>query len=157
MYYPSTPSPHNTSSSLHYTSSPLHRGIFALSHSFHYLHHLPNKQTNKQGVVQRAYNAFPVRVKLASSPDSSASGDRNGAVVSGAAGGAAVAAATAAERKVVPANETSEGTLCIEMRIRHYHDGAMSQLLEKLANVSGRGWFFFVSCVCFLCCLCFAV
>lgn len=54
----------------------------------------------------------------------------------------------AAERKVVPANETSEGILCIEMRIRHYHDGAMSQLLEKLANVSPRERFFPVLVLC---------
>ncbi|CAM9875878.1 unnamed protein product [Sphacelaria rigidula] len=84
-----------------------------------------------QGVVQRAYNAFAVRVKLASgsestpvSPRDAGAGDEGGPPGSGARG----------ERQVVPANETTEGILCIEMRIRHYHDGAMSQLLEKLAN-----------------------
>lgn len=40
-------------------------------------------------------------------------------------------------RKVVPAQETTEGTLCIEMRIRMYHHGAMSKLLEKLSKVGG--------------------
>lgn len=35
------------------------------------------------------------------------------------------------------ADETTEGILCIEMRIRMYHDGAMSKLLEKLSEVSG--------------------
>ncbi|CAM9213422.1 unnamed protein product, partial [Hapterophycus canaliculatus] len=35
---------------------------------------------------------------------------------------------------VVPADETTEGILCIEVRIRMYHDGAMSKLLEKLAK-----------------------
>ncbi|CAM9957735.1 unnamed protein product, partial [Ectocarpus sp. 8 AP-2014] len=38
------------------------------------------------------------------------------------------------EGKVVPAEETTEGILCIEMRIRMYHDGAMSKLLEKLSK-----------------------
>ncbi|CAB1106569.1 unnamed protein product [Ectocarpus sp. CCAP 1310/34] len=37
--------------------------------------------------------------------------------------------------KVVPAGETKEGVLCIEMRIRLYTDGAMSKLLESLAKV----------------------
>lgn len=40
--------------------------------------------------------------------------------------------------KVIPATETTEGLLCIEMRIRLYHDGAMSQLLERLAKVRGE-------------------
>ena len=38
-------------------------------------------------------------------------------------------------RKVVPASKTTEGALCIELRIRAYHDGAMSKLLEKLSKV----------------------
>lgn len=37
--------------------------------------------------------------------------------------------------KVVPATETTEGVLCIELRIKMYHDGAMSKLLEKLSKV----------------------
>lgn len=37
--------------------------------------------------------------------------------------------------QVVPAAETTEGVLCIEFRIRMYHDGAMSKLLEKLSKV----------------------
>lgn len=38
-------------------------------------------------------------------------------------------------RKVVPAAQTTEGVLCIELRIKMYHDGAMSKLLEKLSKV----------------------
>lgn len=38
--------------------------------------------------------------------------------------------------KVVPAVDSREGTLCVEMRIRLYKDGAMSKLLEQLPNVS---------------------
>lgn len=41
--------------------------------------------------------------------------------------------------RVVPASQTGEGILCIEMRIRLYNDGTMSQLLERLAKVSWRG------------------
>lgn len=40
--------------------------------------------------------------------------------------------------KVIPADETKEGVLCIEMRIRLYHDGAMSKILENLAKVGRR-------------------
>lgn len=61
----------------------------------------------EQGVVQRAYNAFAVRM-----------------VCEG--GG---------ERRIVPINETPEGELCIEMRIRLYPDGAMSNLLMQLIKV----------------------
>lgn len=39
-------------------------------------------------------------------------------------------------RKVITASDTSEGELCIEMRIRHYNDGAMSKLLASLAKAS---------------------
>ncbi len=67
-----------------------------------------------QGCIQRSYNAHAVRVKS----------------VGGAENKKAVF-------KVTPARETTEGMLCIEMRIRLYHDGAMSQLLEKLAKVGG--------------------
>lgn len=48
-------------------------------------------------------------------------------------GGGRVIAGT---RKVVPAAETTEGMLCLEVRVRLYRDGAMSKLLEKLAKVS---------------------
>lgn len=41
--------------------------------------------------------------------------------------------------KVIPAGQTTEGVLCIEMRIRLYHDGAMSKILEKLAKVGRVG------------------
>lgn len=37
--------------------------------------------------------------------------------------------------KIVPAGESTGGMLCIEMRIRLYPDGAMSKLLDKLADV----------------------
>lgn len=84
-----------------------------------------------QGVVQRAYNAFAVRVQFTSA---NSAGNRGGEQVTAAA----AAAAGVVRRKVMPAEETTEGLLCIEMRIRLYHDGAMSQLLEKLAHVSGR-------------------
>lgn len=40
--------------------------------------------------------------------------------------------------RVVPAEESSKGQLCVEMRIRLHEDGAMSKLLEQLANVSAR-------------------
>ena len=79
----------------------------------------------EQGCIQRSYNAFAVRVQ---------------GPLDGGAGGAAANKA-AGLLKVVPASETTEGLLCIEMRIRLYHDGAMSQLLEKLANVCGAGTF----------------
>lgn len=72
----------------------------------------------KQGVIQRSYNAYAVRVQ----------GMGNGGV-----GGSGKAAS--GMPKVTPAKETTEGLLCIEMRIRLYHDGAMSQLLERLAKV----------------------
>lgn len=38
--------------------------------------------------------------------------------------------------RVVPAVESREGLLCVEMRIRLYKDGAMSKLLNQLPNVS---------------------
>lgn len=71
----------------------------------------------KQGVIQRSYNAYAVRVQ--------GLGD-------GAGGGGSRATGTPT---VIPAQDTTEGLLCIEMRIRLYHDGAMSQLLEKLGKV----------------------
>lgn len=61
-------------------------------------------------MVQRSYNAFAVRVQ---------SGE--------------------GIKRVVPACETSEGELCIEMRIRIYPDGVMSNLLLKLAKVRDAG------------------
>jgi len=36
---------------------------------------------------------------------------------------------------VIPARETNSGLLCIEVRVRLYHDGAMSKLLEALSKV----------------------
>ena len=62
-------------------------------------------------MVQRSYNAFAVRVQ-----------DRE-----------------ATKRKVVPASLSSEGELCIEMRIRIYPDGAMSNLLLQLVKVQHQG------------------
>ena len=61
--------------------------------------------------MQRFYNAFTVRVQ---------SGE-------------------GIKRQVVPAGETSEGELCIEMRIRIYPDGVMSNLLLQLIKVRCRG------------------
>ena len=61
-------------------------------------------------VVQRSYNAFAVRVQ--------AEGGR--------------------ERRVVPARETDEGDLCIEMRIRLHNNGLMSNLLSQLIKVRTR-------------------
>ncbi|CAM9823746.1 unnamed protein product, partial [Discosporangium mesarthrocarpum] len=58
-------------------------------------------------VVQRSYNAYAVRVQFG----------KKGEVVS-----------------VLPAAETEEGELCVEMRIRLYSDGSMSNLLEIMAN-----------------------
>ncbi|CAM9198778.1 unnamed protein product [Choristocarpus tenellus] len=58
-------------------------------------------------VVQRSYNAFAVRVQHGRGGESG---------------------------KVAHASETEEGELCVEMRIRLYADGSMSNLLEKLAN-----------------------
>lgn len=59
----------------------------------------------------------------------------NTAVGGGEGGGSA--GAGAGRRTVVPAQDTnnSSGMLCIEVRIRLYHDGAMSKLLESLAKV----------------------
>lgn len=62
-------------------------------------------------MVQRSYNAFAVRVQ---------GGEGN-------------------KRQVVPAGETSEGELCIEMRIRIYPDGSMSKLLLQLLKVRYLG------------------
>eukprot|EP00903_Cladosiphon_okamuranus_P012613 g11801.t1 len=62
-------------------------------------------------VVQRAYNAFAVRVL----------DDEN------------------EQRVVVPASETTEGILCIETRIRLYPDGLMSSLLSQLIKNSDSG------------------
>lgn len=61
-------------------------------------------------MVQRSYNAFAVRVQ---------SGE-------------------GIKRQVVPACGTREGELCIEMRIKIYPDGVMSNLLLKLAKVRCR-------------------
>ena len=40
--------------------------------------------------------------------------------------------------RVVPAVEPREGSLCVEMRIRFYKDGAMSKLLDRLPKVSPK-------------------
>ncbi|CAM9558139.1 unnamed protein product [Pylaiella littoralis] len=73
-------------------------------------------QATGKGVIQRSYNAYAVRVQ-----DSDVTGE----------GGDKKRGGTP---KVIPARETTNGTLCIEMRIRIYHDGAMSQILEKLSK-----------------------
>lgn len=59
--------------------------------------------------MQRSYNAFAVRVL----------GEEG-------------------ERRVVHASETTDGELCIEMRIRLYPDGLMSNVLSQLIKVSAR-------------------
>ena len=64
----------------------------------------------EQTMVQRSYNAFAVRVQ----------------------------AERGRERRVVPASETDEGDLCIEMRIRLKSDGLMSNLLSQLIKVRTR-------------------
>lgn len=61
-----------------------------------------------------------------------------GGSATGGAGGAGVG--KDATMRVVPAVESREGTLCVEMRIRLYKDGAMSKLLEQLPNVR-ETWF----------------
>ena len=60
-----------------------------------------------QTVVQRSYNALAVRVQT-----------ERGKV-----------------RRAVPVSETTEGDLCIEMRIRLYRDGLMSKQLSQLIKV----------------------
>lgn len=57
--------------------------------------------------------------------------------------------------RVVPARETEDGVLCVEMRIRIYPDGLMSNLLSQLIKVcvvdqilvAGRGVFIMGACV----------
>lgn len=86
-----------------------------------------------QGVVQRSYNAYAVRVQDANQfgqPQTPGGGLGLGGLTHGSDKGAGTL-------KVIPAGQTTEGILCIEMRIRLYHDGAMSKILEKLAKV---GW-----------------
>ena len=58
-------------------------------------------------MVQRSYSAYAVRVQ----------GEEG------------------TKRRVVPAGDTDEGDLCIEMRIRLYPDGLMSNLLLQLIKV----------------------
>ncbi|CAM9831972.1 unnamed protein product [Ectocarpus sp. 4 AP-2014] len=77
-------------------------------------------QEQGKGVVQRAYNAFAVRLVDVEPPTPG--------------GRVAWSKGSAKLPKIVPAGETTEGILCIEMRIRMYHDGAMSKLLEKLSK-----------------------
>lgn len=79
-------------------------------------------------MIQRSYNAYAVRVQD-TNPNPTAGG-----MMGGLSHGADKGAGTL---RVVPASETKEGVLCIEMRIRLYNDGAMSKLLEKLAKVCG--------------------
>lgn len=73
------------------------------------------------------------------------SGDRdsrgsNGCVGGGDGTNSVVTSATVVTKegtvRVVPAVESREGSLCVEMRIRLYKHGAMSKLLERLPNVS---------------------
>ncbi|CAN0199094.1 unnamed protein product, partial [Ectocarpus sp. 12 AP-2014] len=106
-----------------FTKRPTYRYVFscpgqaqALVQAIHGVCHFNMRgQVPGKGVIQRAYNAYAVRVQgLVDGKDGSGKG--------------------ATPPRVVPAQETSEGVLCIEMRIRLYHDGAMSQLLERLSK-----------------------
>lgn len=90
--------------------------------------HMPfgnNRTMISQGVIQRPYNAFAVRVLDSEPPEPGRSSTRGGGLGVGT-------------RKVVPATQTNEGALCIEMRIKLYPYGAMSKVLDKLANVRFR-------------------
>ncbi|CAM9534507.1 unnamed protein product [Ascophyllum nodosum] len=78
-------------------------------------------QVEGKGVIQRAYNAFAIRVHGVAPPTP------GGGVKP--LRGKGVEAVT-----VVPARDSTEGMLCIEMWIRLYADGAMSKLLDKLAD-----------------------
>ena len=80
-----------------------------------------------QGVIQRAYNAFAIRVHGVAPPTP------GGGVKP--LRGKGVEAVT-----VVPARDSTEGMLCIEMWIRLYADGAMSKLLDKLADLRLGLW-----------------
>lgn len=91
-------------------------------------------------MIQRSYNAYAVRVQnLESSPTP---GGGMGGLTYGGDKAAGIL-------RVVPASQTSEGILCIEMRIRLYSDGTMSQLLERLAKV--KRWFVLI-CSNWSCC-----
>lgn len=79
-------------------------------------------------MVQRSYNAYAVRVQDTNPNTSQTPGGGLGGLSHGLDRGAGTL-------KVVPASQTTEGVLCIEMRIRLYHDGAMSKILENLAKV----------------------
>ncbi|CAN0025142.1 unnamed protein product, partial [Ectocarpus sp. 6 AP-2014] len=83
-------------------------------------------QEKGNGVIQRSYNAYAVRVR-----DTNPTPTAGGMLMGGLSHGSDKGAGTL---KVVPASQTTEGVLCIEMRIRLYHDGAMSKLLERLAQ-----------------------
>ncbi|CAM9611990.1 unnamed protein product, partial [Ascophyllum nodosum] len=79
---------------------------------------------NMQGVIQRAYNAYAVRVQ--GLEPTTPGGERVDGDKAGGLG--------AGELRILPARETSEGMLCVETRIRLYPDGAMSKLLDELAG-----------------------
>ncbi|CAM9738875.1 unnamed protein product, partial [Ectocarpus fasciculatus] len=83
-------------------------------------------QEKGNGVIQRSYNAYAVRVR-----DTNPTPAAGGMIMGGLSHGSDKGAGTL---KVIPANQTTDGVLCIEMRIRLYHDGAMSKLLERLAK-----------------------
>eukprot|EP00752_Nemacystus_decipiens_P002581 g2416.t2 len=87
-------------------------------------------QEQGQGVVQRSYNAYAVRVQD-TNPFNQPQTPGGGIGLGGLSHGGDKGAGTL---KVIPASQTNEGILCIEMRIRLYHDGAMSKILEKLAK-----------------------
>ena len=69
--------------------------------------------------MQRSYNAFAVRLQ----------GEKG------------------TKRRAVPAIETDEGELCIEMRIKLYPDGPMSNLLLQLIKVRRRDGQLMAGCI----------
>eukprot|EP00904_Undaria_pinnatifida_P011027 jgi/Undpi1/7054/HiC_scaffold_21.g09528.m1 len=92
------------------TERPVYRYIFSCP-----------GQAQAMGVVQRSYNAFAVKVQDSPASTSSRGVKRAGSTEAGT-------------RTVIPAGKTTEGPLCIELRIRLHQDGTMSNLLEALAN-----------------------
>lgn len=89
---------------------------------------LPSSALGSQSMVERSYNAYAVKVQ-----DASPSTTDSASVYSTLNGNI---------KSVVPVGdahgESAEGDLCVEIRVRLYHDGVMSKLLERLTNVSAE-------------------
>ncbi|CAM9611707.1 unnamed protein product, partial [Ascophyllum nodosum] len=104
-------------------------------------------RSNGDSVVQRSYNATVVRVirldasgggfslepprTPAASPGNAAHAEDDPAVGSGITDSGTEVMTKEGKVRVVPAVEPREGSLCVEMRIRFYKDGAMSKLLDR--------------------------